>query len=202
MLAANDIQASESWSQRLKRQFTPQTWMKLGLVSAGVFAVVMVAITAVEFGAKQPISTLVSSTVSSTSDSNQGAKQQTTLGSILGGTERVSDTDAPDQTDGSAPAEQKSGQDEDGTAGDGSVDQGSTGDGTGTDGSSGTEGSGSSQPDESATDQPTETAPADPAPATDPAVPDAPTDPSTADQGGLPVDSGSDAGTGGTGAGQ
>src|SRR4051812_3868164 len=135
LLAAQDAEAAESWSRRLRRQFTPKTWIKLAAVTAGVFVVAMAGITALEFGTKQPISTLVSST---TGIDSGAAKHETTLGNILGGTERASQkTDTPDQTDETTqPDDQAPEQVGDGTTGDGTTGDGATGDGTTGDGTS------------------------------------------------------------------
>jgi hypothetical protein len=207
MLAANDAAAAESWSQRLRKQFTPRTWIKLAAVSAGVFVVAMVGITAVEFGTKQPISTLVSST---TGIDSGAAEHETTLGNILGGTERVSQkTDTPDQTDETAqPDDQTSEQDDednstdnggtgDGTTDNGAVTDGSTGDGTTsdgttdngavTDGTTGTGDSGSTAPADPGVDGSDGGAATEPAPED---VPAAPADP------GNQSGDGGDAGTG------
>ncbi|SDL18612.1 hypothetical protein SAMN04487916_106221 [Arthrobacter sp. ov407] len=80
-------------AKRLKRQFTPKTWIKVGAVSAAAFAIAMVGVTAVEFGTNRPISSLVSST---SSIEGGATGPTTTLGKALGGNPAV-----PDGTDAS-----------------------------------------------------------------------------------------------------
>jgi hypothetical protein len=80
-------------AKRVRRQFTPKTWIKLGAVSAAAFVIAMVGVTAVEFGTNKPISSLVSST----SSIDGGATgPTTTLGTALSGNPTV-----PDGTDAS-----------------------------------------------------------------------------------------------------
>ncbi|MET1063666.1 MAG: hypothetical protein ABWX85_01715, partial [Arthrobacter sp.] len=74
--------------KRARRQFTRNTWIKLGAVSAAAFVIAMVGVTAVEFGTNQPISSLVSST----SSIDGGATgHTTTLGKALSGNPTESD---------------------------------------------------------------------------------------------------------------
>ncbi|NKX51592.1 hypothetical protein HER39_13655, partial [Arthrobacter deserti] len=177
--------------QRVRRQFTPKTWIKLGAVSAGVFVVAMLGITAVEFGTQQPISSLVSST---TGIKSEGAGHQTTLGNVLGGTERASqNTDGTDDAADTGKGGDTGGAD--GTAAPTEPAEeipGQVGDGTATDGTSGDTGT----PSGPATEGPGEGVPAEQAPAvTEPAVPEEPAEPGVVDQGVLPEDGGA-AGTG------
>jgi len=206
MLAAQDAEAAESWTQRLRKQFTPKTWIKLAAVTAGVFVVAMVGITAVEFGTKQPISTLVSSTTGIDSGT---PKHETTLGNILGGTERVSHkTDTPEETDETTrPDDQAPEQDGNGTTGDGGTGDGTTdnGAGTGDDGTGDGTTGGTTADNGAGTGDGGSTAPADPGldgsgggAGTEPApgvVPDEPVEPAPADPGNQPGDGGGD-GTG------
>jgi len=92
MLAASaPAESDEPRAKRLRKQFTPKTWIKLGAVSAAAFVIAMVGVTAVEFGTNKPISSLVSST----SSIDGGATgPTTTLGTALSGTPTV-----PDKTD-------------------------------------------------------------------------------------------------------
>lgn len=93
MLAASAPAESEGpRANRLKRQVTPKTWIKIGAVSAAAFVIAMVGVTAVEFGTNKPISSLVSSA----SSIDGAAGPTTTLGTALGGTPTV-----PDKTDAS-----------------------------------------------------------------------------------------------------
>ncbi|MCG2624890.1 hypothetical protein LVY72_23655 [Arthrobacter sp. I2-34] len=193
LLAANDAQAAESWSQRLRRQFTPKTWIKLAAVSAGIFVVAMVGITAVEFGTKAPISTLVSST---TGIDSPAAKHETTLGNIIGGTERVSQktqtTDPADDktpTDDQSPGQDTEGNTDGGTAGDGTTGSGGAADGTtgsggAADGSTGD--GGSTAPADPGTGGADGGAATEPAPEDGTAAPAEPVDPVPADPGNQP----------------
>ncbi|MGY3319594.1 hypothetical protein ACVWYS_000243 [Arthrobacter sp. TE12231] len=80
-------------AKRVRMQFTPKTWIKVGAVSAAAFVIAMVGVTAVEFGTNKPLSSLVSST---SSIDGRAAGPTTTLGSALSGTPTV-----PDKTDAS-----------------------------------------------------------------------------------------------------
>jgi len=71
----------------MSRKFTPKTWIKIASVSAAAFAVAMVCITALEFGTNKPISSLV--TASTTSSSDTGA--QTTFGAAFSSSEQNPD---------------------------------------------------------------------------------------------------------------
>src|SRR6478752_4261467 len=86
-------ESDEPRAKRLKRQFTPKTWIKVGAVSAAAFVIAMVGVTAVEFGTNKPISSLVSS---ASSIEGGATGPTTTLGTALGGTPT-----APDKTDAS-----------------------------------------------------------------------------------------------------
>ena len=80
-------------AKRVRMQFTPKTWIKVGVVSAAAFVIAMVGVTAVEFGTNKPISSLVSST---SSIDGRATGPTTTLGTALSGTPTV-----PDKTDAS-----------------------------------------------------------------------------------------------------
>lgn len=93
LAASAPAESDEPRAKRLKRQFTPKTWIKVGAVSAAAFAIAMVGVTAVEFGTNRPISSLVSST---SSIEGGATGPTTTLGTALGGKPTV-----PDGTDAS-----------------------------------------------------------------------------------------------------
>ena len=84
-------ESDEPRAKRLKRQFTPKTWIKVGAVSAAAFVIAMVGVTAVEFGTNKPISSLVSST---SSIEGGASGPTTTLGTALSG-----DSTVPDKKD-------------------------------------------------------------------------------------------------------
>ncbi|EMY34988.1 hypothetical protein D477_006818 [Arthrobacter crystallopoietes BAB-32] len=69
------------------RKLTPKTWIKIASASAAAFAVAMVCITAFEFGTNKPISSLV--TASTTSASDTGAR--TTFGAAFTSTDQNPD---------------------------------------------------------------------------------------------------------------
>ena len=144
--------------KRVRRQFTRKTWISVGAVSAAAFIIAMVGVTAVEFGTKQPISSLVSST----SSIDRGATgPTTTLGTALGGNPTVSDkTDTSTKDTEQAPGQTE----EDATKTDGPTTDGSPG--RGDSGTAGTEapGAGTSS----------DTAPADVTPTTEPSPEPAP----------------------------
>src|SRR6478609_6394473 len=93
LAASAPAESDEPRAKRLKRQFTPKTWIKVGAVSAAAFVIAMVGVTAVEFGTNKPISSLVSS---ASSIEGGATGPTTTLGTALGGTPT-----APDKTDAS-----------------------------------------------------------------------------------------------------
>jgi hypothetical protein len=90
--AGND----EPRAKQLRRQVTPKTWIKVGVVSAAAFVIAMVGVTAVEFGTNKPLSSLVSS---ASSVEGGATGPTTTLGTALSGTPT-----APDNTDASTKA--------------------------------------------------------------------------------------------------
>src|SRR6478752_9066986 len=91
LAASAPAESDEPRAKRLKRQFTPKTWIKVGAVSAAAFVIAMVGVTAVEFGTNKPISSLVSST---TAIDGAATGPTTTLGTALSGNPTV-----PDETD-------------------------------------------------------------------------------------------------------
>jgi hypothetical protein len=93
LAASAPAESDEPRAKRLRRQFTPKTWIKVGAVSAAAFVIAMVGVTAVEFGANKPISSLVSST---SNIAGGAAGPTTTLGTALSGNPTV-----PDKTDAS-----------------------------------------------------------------------------------------------------
>ena len=93
LAASAPVESDEPRAKRLRRQFTPKTWIKVGAVSAAAFVIAMIGVTAVEFGANKPISSLVSST---SSTDGGAAGPTTTLGTALSGNPTV-----PDKTDAS-----------------------------------------------------------------------------------------------------
>ena len=161
-------------AKRVRRQFTPKTWIKVGAVSAAAFVIAMVGVTAVEFGTNQPISSLVSST----SGIDGGATgHTTTLGKALSGNPTV-----PDETDESTgDAEEVPGQVKEGT---------NEEDGLTTDGSPSGGDSGSAGTEEPGSDGSSDTPPADLAPETEQSLEPAPETEQTSEPGVLP-DSGS-----------
>jgi hypothetical protein len=175
MLAASaPAESGEPRAKRAWRKLTPKTWIKVGAVSAAAFVIAMVGVTAVEFGTKQPLSTLVSST----SGIDGGATgQTTTLGKALTGNPTV-----PDETDKSAKnREEVPGQVEGGANEEG----GRTTDGSPTRGDSGSAGT-----DVPGTDVSTTTPPASLAPGTEPSPEPSPETAQTSEPG-VPSDSGS-----------
>jgi hypothetical protein len=170
MLAASaPAESGEPRAKRVWRKLTPKTWIKVGAVSAAAFVIAMVGVTAVEFGTKQPLSTLVSST----SGIDGGATgQTTTLGKALTGNPTV-----PDDTDKSAknreqvPGVERGGKEEGGLTTDVSPSRGAGTDVPGTDVS-------------------TTTPPADPAPGTEPS-PEPSSETAQTSAPGVPSDSGS-----------
>ena len=127
MLAASaPTEGDEPRAERMRRKFTPKTWIRVGAVSAAAFVIAMVGVTAVEFGTNQPISSLVSST---TSIDGGATGHTTTLGTALTGNPTV-----PDETDESAenpeevPGQVEEGANEEGgLTTDGSPSQGDSG---------------------------------------------------------------------------
>ena len=149
LAASAPAESDEPRAKRLRKQFTPKTWIKVGAVSAAAFVIAMVGVTAVEFGTNQPISSLVSST----SSIDGGATgPTTTLGKALSGNPTVPDgTDASTKDVEEEPAKVQEGA-KDGLTTDGSPSGGDTG-------SAGTEVPGAGEP--------SDTMPADVAPETD-----------------------------------
>ena len=168
MLAASaPAESDEPRAKRVRSKFTPNTWIRVGAVSAAAFVVAMVGVTAVEFGTNQPISSLVSST----SSIDGGATgHTTTLGKALTGNPTV-----PDETDEPAEnLEEVPGQ----------VEEGATKqDGLTTDGSPSRGDSGPAETEDPGADESNDTTPADLAPETEQtSEPDVPSDSGPAEQ--------------------
>lgn len=151
LVACAPAESHEPRAERVRRQLTPKTWIKVGAVSAAAFVIAMVGVTAIEFGTHKPISSLVSST---SNIDGVATGQTTTLGKALSGNATV-----PDKTDESAkdlkevPGQVKQGANEKG--------------GLTTDGSASRGDSGSAGTAEPGADQSSNTPPADPAPGTE-----------------------------------
>ncbi|WP_345147693.1 hypothetical protein [Arthrobacter ginkgonis] len=134
LAASAPAESDEPRANRVRWQFTPKTWIKIGAASAAAFVIAMVGITAVEFGTHQPISSLVSST----SSIDGGATgPTTTLGKALSGKPAVPDeTEETDETTKDveeAPEQVEEGANgEDGPATDGSSPNGGNGNSAGT----------------------------------------------------------------------
>lgn len=170
-------ESGEPRAKRVRRQFMPMIWIKVGVVSAAAFVIAMVGVTAFEFGTNQPISNLVSST---SGIDGGAAAHTTTLGKALS----VSPT-APDEADKPAEdVEELPGQVEEGPP----QESGLTTDGSpgvGDSGPAGTEGPGA---DGSGDTLPTDLAPEteqsmEPAPETEQtSVPEVFTEPGSAGQ--------------------
>jgi hypothetical protein len=161
LAASAPAESAERRAKRVRRQFTPKTWIKIGAVSAAAFVIAMVGVTAVEFGTSRPISSLVSST----SSIDGGATgQTTTLGKALSGNATV-----PDKTDKSAKdPEEVPGQVETGA----NKEEGLTTDSSPSLGDSGSAGTGEPGADKSSDTPPADLAPEttqseEPAPATE-----------------------------------
>jgi hypothetical protein len=174
MAASAPAESDDPRAKRVRRQFTPKTWIKVGAVSAAAFVIAMVGVTAVEFGTNQPISSLVSST----SGIDGGATgHTTTLGKALSGNPTV-----PDETDESTgDVEEVPGQVKEGTNEEGGLT---------TDGSPSGGDSGSAGTEEPGSDGSSDTPPADLAPETEQSLEPAPETEQTSEPGVLP-DSGS-----------
>ncbi|MFJ5695112.1 hypothetical protein ACIP9X_14860 [Arthrobacter sp. NPDC093125] len=178
VLAADaPAQSEEPRAKRVRRQFTPMTWIKVGAVSAAAFVIAMVGVTAFEFGTNQPISSLVSST---SSIDGGAVAHTTTLGKALSGNPTIPDkTDKPIEK-----VEELPGQVEEGPAKEG----GPTTDGSPGGGDSGPAGTEAPGADETGDTLPTDLAPEteqsmEPAPeAEQTSVPEVLTDPGSAGQ--------------------
>lgn len=162
MLAASAPAGSDKpRAKRVRNKFTPKTWIRLGAVSAAAFVVAMAGVTAVEFGTKQPISSLVSST----SSIDGGATgHTTTLGKAL-----TSNPTVPDKTDEPAenPVEVPGQVEEGATKQEGPTTDGLTTDGLTTDGGPSRGDSGMAGTEDPGADESSDTTPADLAPETD-----------------------------------
>jgi hypothetical protein len=126
LAASAPAESDEPRAKRVRRQFTPKTWIKVGAVSAAAFVIAMVGVTAVEFGTNRPISSLVSST----SSIDGGATgHTTTLGKALSGTATVPDkTDESPENPEQVPGQVEQGANkEDGLTTDGSPSRGDSG---------------------------------------------------------------------------
>jgi hypothetical protein len=158
LAASRPAGSDEPRAKRVRRQFAPMTWIKVGAVSAAAFVIALVGVTAFEFGTNQPISSLVSST---SSIDGGAAAHTTTLGKALSVNPTVPDvTDKPIENVEELP---------------GQIEEGPTKeDGLTTDGSPGREDSGPAGTEAPGADEPGDTLPTDLAPETEQSMEPAP----------------------------